>query len=63
MRRKLKKLANKNKSLEKIEQLFKAWIGNYYRYMSKKQKKNIIKLYRKLYGGGLDLWLCQKHIY
>ena len=63
MRRKLKKLANKNRSLVKIEQLFKAWIGNYYKYMSKKQKKNIIKLYRKLYGGGLDLWLYQKHIY
>lgn len=66
MRRKLKKLAkrvqNGKTSLAKVEELFRSWIGNYGKIMSKRQTINIVTLYRSLFGGGLDEWMKDRHI-
>ena len=64
MRRKLKKLAALMKDgqvrMTKIEGLFRSWIANYSKYMSKMQVRNMIGLYRELYGDGLDAWLSDR---
>ena len=64
MRRKLKKLKklidSGKRSPERAPEVFRSWIGNYKKVMSKRQIKNIITLYRDLYGGGLDQWLNEK---
>lgn len=66
MRTKLKKLKGLVDSgevrLEKAESLFQSWIANYSRYMSKKQTKNLITLYRELFGEGLNQWMKTKSI-
>lgn len=66
MRRKLKKLAillhDGKVRKSKIESLFRSWIANFGRYMSKKQVANMVTLYRTLYGGGLDQWMKQRNI-
>lgn len=51
MRRKLKKLAGKRDE-QTIENLFKSWMRNHYRLMSKQQRKNMNTLYAELKGGG-----------
>lgn len=51
MRRKLKKLARKRDE-QTIENLFKSWMRNHYRLMSKQQRKNMNTLYAELKGGG-----------
>ena len=52
MRRKLKKLAVKVESGEmpynNVENMFKGWMGNYAKLMSKTQRKGIIELYETL---------------
>jgi len=61
MRRKLKKLKGLIQSggttKEKAEELFRTWIANYREILSRKQRENIIKLYRQLFGGGTDEWM------
>lgn len=61
MRRKLKKLRclveNGEARATKVEEMFRSWIGNYWKYMSRKQYIGITALYRSLYGNGLDTWL------
>lgn len=53
LRRKLKKLANKNKrgqvEYQNIENMFKGWMGNFYKLLSKQQRKNLLKLYEELF--------------
>lgn len=56
MRQKLKKLRFVT-TLQKTEEVFKSWICAYKDVMSKVQIKNIVNLYRELYGGGLDIWM------
>ena len=64
MRRKLKKLKklidSGKRSPERAPEVFRSWIGNYKKVMSKRQISNIVTLYRNLYGGGLDQWLNKK---
>jgi len=66
MRRKLKKLAKGVRSgktpLAKVEELFRSWIVNYSKVMSKIQAQNMISLYRELFGGGLDEWMRIRHL-
>lgn len=54
MRRRLKKLAIKIQNEEvpyiNVENMFKGWMGNFYKILSKKQRENIIKLYEELFG-------------
>lgn len=54
MRRKLKKLAIKVENgeviYENVENMFRGWMGSFYKVMSKDQRKNLIKLYEELYG-------------
>lgn len=54
MRRKLKKLAVKVKDgeilYEKVENMFRGWMGSFYKLMSGKQRKNMIRLYEELFG-------------
>lgn len=61
MKRKLKKLRGLVDSgkarKEKVDVMFCSWIGEYGPKMSGIQKKGIIELYRKLFGGGLDEWM------
>lgn len=55
MRRKLKKLAPRVQSGEipksDIEQMYRSWIGGYYKTMSKRQIRSLNKLYSELYEG------------
>lgn len=52
-RRKLKKLAVKVENgeilYEQVENMFKSWMGSFYKLMSKKQRENIIGLYETLF--------------
>lgn len=54
LRRKLKKLAVKVKNgeveYENVENMFKGWMGSFYKLMSKKQRKNLIELYEQLFN-------------
>ena len=53
MRRKLKKLAVKVESgealYENVENMFRSWMGNYYKLLSKRQRENLITLYEELF--------------
>lgn len=59
MRRKLRKMKD-IATPERVEEMFRSWICGYRKVMSKFQIKNIIKLYRELYGEGLDIWMEQR---
>lgn len=52
-RRKLKKLAVKFENgeipYERVESMFKSWMGSFYKLMSKKQRENLISLYENLF--------------
>lgn len=54
LRRKLKKLAvkveNGEVEYENVENMFKGWMGSFYKLMSKKQRKNLIGLYEQLFN-------------
>lgn len=54
MRRKLKKLAVKVENgevlYENVENMFRGWMGSFYKLMSKQQRKNLIALYEELYN-------------
>lgn len=53
MRRKLKKLSikvkNKEISYENVENMYRSWMGSFYRLMSRKQRENLIQIYEDLY--------------
>ncbi len=53
MRRKLKKLAVKVENgeipYENVEGMFRGWMGDFYKLLSKQQRKNLIKLYEDLF--------------
>ena len=53
MRRKIKKLSLKVEKGEvdyqNAENMFKGWMGSFYKLMSKEQRKNMIQLYEKLF--------------
>lgn len=61
MRQKLKKVHNvivaRKTTLDKIESLFRSWIGNYGRFMSRLQFIHMESLYQELFGHGLDDWI------
>jgi hypothetical protein len=54
LRRKLKKLAVKVKNGEvlydNVENMFKGWMGSFYKLLSKQQRLGLISLYEELYG-------------
>jgi len=54
MRRKLKKLAikveNGESVYEDIENMYRSWMGNYYKLLSKLQRQHLIELYEELFG-------------
>ena len=66
MRKKLKKLhvllQNDKADYKDIELMFKSWISNHSKYMSNEQIKNIIVLYRKLFGKKLDGWFVERKL-
>lgn len=53
MRRKLKKLANKVDNGEipyiNVENMFRSWMGSFYKLLSRKQRQNLIQLYEDLF--------------
>lgn len=53
MRRKLKKLAVKAANgeipYENIENMFRGWMGSFYKIMSRQQRQNLIQLYEDLF--------------
>ena len=61
MRRKLKKLKGRvirGETREiKVAEMFRSWIANYGKVMSRQQRENLIQLYRNLFGKGLDEWM------
>jgi hypothetical protein len=54
MRRKLKKLAIKVENggipYENVENMFKGWMGSFYKLLSRQQRKSLIKLYEDLFN-------------
>ena len=54
MRRRLKKLALKVESGElpydNVENMFKGWMGSFYKLLSKNQRKNMLSLYEELFN-------------
>lgn len=59
MRRKLKKLAVKVKNgeipYENIENMFKGWMGNFYKLLSRHQRQNLIILYEELFDKTISI--------
>lgn len=53
MRRKLKKLATKLANgeieYENVENMFRSWMGSFYKLLSKVQRKNLVQLYEDLF--------------
>lgn len=53
MRRKLKKLAVKvqtgERTYESVENVFRGWMGSFYKLMSREQRQNMIKLFEDLF--------------
>ena len=53
MRKKLKKLAKKlnndEANYDSIEEMYRSWMGSFYKLMSKDQRKNLIHLYEDLF--------------
>lgn len=53
MRRKLKKLAVKVEAgetlYENVENMFKSWMGNYYKLLSKQQRQHLVELFEELF--------------
>ncbi len=58
-RRKLKKLAVKVENgeilYEQVENMFKSWMGSFYKLMSKKQRENLIRLYEELFNKTISI--------
>ena len=55
MRKKLKSLAIKVENGEisyeqTVENMFKGWMGNYYKIMSRQQRKHMIELFERLFN-------------
>lgn len=54
MRRKLKKLAVKVQNgeieYENVENMFRGWMGSFYKLMSKQQRQNLIRLYEESFN-------------
>lgn len=59
MRRKLKKLSAKVTNCEikynNVENMFRSWMGANYKLLSKKQRKNLIQIYEKLYNKKISI--------
>lgn len=59
MRRKLKKLAIKVKSgdiyYENVENMFRGWMGSFYKLLSRQQRKNLIQLYEDLFDKNITV--------
>lgn len=59
MRRKLKKLAEKIQNgetvYEEVENMYKSWMGNHYKLMSKDQRRHLIELYEELFCKSIQI--------
>ena len=59
MRRKLKKLAVKYRDGEveysHVEDMFKSWMGSFYKIMSKQQRTNLICLFEDLFDRDIQI--------
>jgi RNA-directed DNA polymerase len=59
MRRKLKRLSAKVTKCEieydNVENMFRSWMGAHYKLLLKKQRKNLIQLYEKLYNKKISI--------
>ena len=66
MRRKLKKLAIKVENggipYENVENMFKGWMGSFYKLLSRQQRKSLIKLYEDLFNKTLP-WSIRSWLY
>ena len=59
LRRKLKKLSLKVQNGEipyiYVENMFKGWMGSYYKLLSKEQRKNLLLLFEELFGKSITI--------
>lgn len=59
MRRKLKKLAVKVKNgdmpYDNVENMFRSWMGSFYKLLSRQQRKELIKLYEDLFDKAITI--------
>lgn len=65
MRRRIKKLAikvqNGEAKYENVENMFKGWMGSFYKLMSRKQRRNLIELFETLFDKSIIID-CKKLI-
>lgn len=58
-RRKLRKLATKVNNGEvpyyNVENMYKGWMGNFYKYLSRSQRDNLIKLFEELFHKSIEI--------
>lgn len=52
---KLKKMAKKDISYNDIEEMFRSWMGSFYKLMSKDQRKDIFELYETLFNKKIEV--------
>ncbi|MFI3173723.1 MAG: reverse transcriptase domain-containing protein [Bacillota bacterium] len=59
MRRKLKKLGRKVKdgevAYDNVENMFKGWMGSFYKLLSKQQRRNLLVLYEELFNKQISI--------
>jgi hypothetical protein len=59
LRRKMKKLSLKVNSgeiaYENVENMFKGWMGSFYKLLSRKQRQNLIELYEELFNKSITI--------
>lgn len=59
MRRKLKKLAGKAKNgdilYKDVENMYRSWMGDFYKLMSRQQRQHLIQLYEELFGKSISI--------
>lgn len=67
MRRKIKKLAVKVKNgdilYENVENMFRGWMGSFYKLLSKQQRSNLLALYEELFDKKIEIVNKKMHIY
>ena len=67
MRRKIKKLAVKVKNgdilYENVENMFRGWMGSFYKLLSKQQRSNLLALYEELFDKKIEIVNKKMRIY
>lgn len=55
LRKLYKKLCNNAIPYSNIENMFKSWMGNFYKLITRKQRKNLLELYEELFNKNIEI--------